>query len=127
MATSKVLIVEDNYPTARAVMYVLTRAGYACRMAQDGLEALERIAEDKPDLIVLDLQMPRMNGLEVCRRLHCDPRYDDIYVIVLTALGDEADIARAHEAGADECLGKPLDPPKLLKRVDEALRLAGTR
>ncbi len=127
MPTSKILIVEDNYATARALMFLLTRAGYACRMARDGLEALEKIEEEKPDLIVLDLGMPRMDGLELCRRLRREKRYRDLYVIVLTALGDDADITRAHEAGADECLGKPLDPPKLLKRVDEALRAAETR
>ncbi len=122
MAPSNVLVVDDNYPMARAVTFLLSRAGFACRIARDGLDAIEQIQAQKPDLVVLDLQMPRMGGLETCRWIRGNPEYRDLHVIVMTALGDDEDIVRAQEAGVDDCLLKPLNPPDLLRRIEEILR-----
>ncbi len=122
MAPSNILVVDDNYPMARAVTFLLSRAGFACRIAQDGLDAIEQIQAQKPDLVVLDLQMPRMGGLETCRWIRGNPEYRDLHVIVMTALGDDEDIVRAQEAGVDDCLLKPLNPADLLRRIEEILR-----
>jgi DNA-binding response OmpR family regulator len=122
VAQPNILVVDDNYPMARAMTFLLSRAGFACRIARDGLDAIEQIQEQKPDLVLLDLQMPRMDGLETCRWIRRCPEYGDLHVIVVTALGDDEDLARALEAGANECLFKPLNPPDLLRRIEEILR-----
>ena len=126
MAASSILIVDDTYPMARALSFLLTRAGYECRIAGDGVEALERIREEKPDLILLDLQMPRMDGFETCRRVRECDEYRDIHIVVITAMGQDEDAARAIEAGANECIGKPVNPPDLLARVQEILHPVGS-
>jgi len=116
-----ILVVDDSYPLARALSYALTRAGYTCRIARDGVEALERMDEQPPDLVVLDLRMPRMDGLETCRRIRENEAWRDAYIIVLSGIAHEGDAARAIEAGADECLSKPFEPPKILERVRAVL------
>ena len=122
MTRNSILVVDDNYAMARAVTFLFKKAGYDCSIAGDGLEALASIETKIPDLVVLDLQMPRMDGLETCRRIRERPDCEDLYVIVVTALGDDEDIRRAHEAGANECLLKPLNPPELLTLAEEMLR-----
>ena len=122
-----ILVVDDAYPMARALSYLLTRNGYQCRIARDGIGALESMAEEKPDLIFLDLQMPRMDGIETCRRIRADQNLRDIYVNVLTAMGEDEDISRALEAGADECMAKPFSPGHLLNRVHSILEPVGSR
>jgi DNA-binding response OmpR family regulator len=126
MTPLNVLVVEDEFPTAKALSCLFTGGGYRCRIASDGIEALEKIAEEKPDLIVLDLDMPRMDGVEVCRRIREREEYRDVYVIVVTALGQDEDLARALDAGANEYLTKPFNPPVLLERVAAILRPSGS-
>jgi CheY-like chemotaxis protein len=125
MAASSILIVDDTYPMARALSFLLTRAGYECRIAGDGVEALEKIEEEKPDLILLDIQMPRMDGFETCRRVRACEANKDIHIIVVTAMGQDEDAARALEAGANECIGKPVNPPELLAKVQDILHPVG--
>jgi CheY-like chemotaxis protein len=127
MGAFSILVVDDNFAIARTTAYLFSRAGYDCRIAGDGVETLEKIAEKKPDLVLLDVQMPRMDGVETCRQIRANPDYGDIRIIILTALGDEDDVARARGAGADECLAKPIDPPDLLRKVEEILRPAESR
>jgi DNA-binding response OmpR family regulator len=122
MSSFRILIVDDLYPMARALSYLFTKEGFSCRTAGDGLEALEKMAEEKPDLVILDIQMPRMDGLEACRRIRADNALKDVHVIVATALGEDEDVGRAMEAGADECIQKPVDPPQFLERVKEIAR-----
>ncbi len=122
-----ILVVDDAYPMARALSYLLTRSGYRCRIARDGIEALESMAEEKPDLVFLDLQMPRMDGIETSRRIREDESFRNTYVIVLTAMGEDEDITRALDAGADECMGKPFIPRHVLERVRSILEPVESR
>lgn len=121
MAAMNILIVDDVYPIARALAYLLERSGYSCQIARNGAEALEKIEEQKPDLVFLDLQMPVMDGLETCRRIRGTEAYRDLYIIILTSLGQDEDITGALEAGANEHIAKPFSPPQVLERVREIL------
>ncbi|MCK4547166.1 MAG: response regulator [Candidatus Eisenbacteria sp.] len=122
METFDILVVDDAFPMARALSYLLTRNGYEVRVARDGVEALEKIRERKPDLVFLDLQMPRMGGVETCRRIRENPGLSDLYIIILTAMGQDQDVEHALEAGADESVAKPFSPREILRRVGEVLR-----
>jgi len=126
MALHNVLVVEDEFPMAKALSCLLTEAGYRCRIAADGVEALERMAEEKPDLVVLDLQMPRMDGAEVCRRMREHKEYSGIHIIVVTGLGQDEDLAGVLQAGANEWIAKPFDPPSLLERIAAVLSVSGS-
>ena len=126
MAATSILIVDDTYPMARALSFLLTRAGYECRIAGDGVEALEKIEEEKPDLILLDLQMPRMDGFETCLRVRECEENKNIHIIVVTSMGQDEDAQRAIAAGANECIGKPVNPPDLLARIQEILHPVGS-
>jgi CheY-like chemotaxis protein len=126
MAAFSILVVDDTYPMARALSFLLTRAGYQCRIAGDGVEALEKIEEEKPDLILLDIQMPRMDGFETCRRVREREENRNIHIIVVTAMGQDEDAEQAIKAGANECMGKPVNPPDLLARVKEILQPVGS-
>jgi CheY-like chemotaxis protein len=127
MESFDILVVDDAYPMARALSYLLTRNGYRCRLARDGAHALEKMAEQKPDLVFLDLQMPRMGGIEACRRIRADENLREVYVIVLTAMGQDEDTAAALEAGANECLSKPFSPAQILERVQAVLEPVESR
>ena len=127
METYDILVVDDAYPMARALSYLLNKNGYDVRIARDGVEALEKIREKKPDLVFLDLQMPRMDGVEACRRVREDLGHDDLYIIVLTAMGQDQDVARAMEAGANESMAKPFSPREVVRRVAELFNTVESR
>ncbi len=127
MDSFDILVVDDSYPMARALSYLLTRNGHQCRLARDGAHALEKMAEEKPDLVFLDLQMPRMGGIETCRRIRADENLREVYVIVLTAMGQDEDTAAALKAGANECLSKPFSPGQILERVQAVLEPVESR
>jgi DNA-binding response OmpR family regulator len=122
MGALNVLVVDDVYPAARALAYILAKNDYRSRIARDGAEALQKIAEEKPQVIILDLKMPGMDGIEVCRRIRASEEYKDIYIIAFTSLGEDEDLAKALEVGANECLTKPLNPSRFLERVREVLK-----
>ena len=90
-------------------------------MARDGEEALQRIREAKPDLMFLDIMMPKKDGYQVCQEVKSDPDLKDIYIIMLTAKGQQADRERALSAGADEFITKPFSPLEILARVKALL------
>jgi two-component system phosphate regulon response regulator PhoB len=123
MAT--VLLAEDDADIQFLVSFRLTREGYTVRVFGDGLSALAAAREHPPDLAVLDIMMPGMSGLEVCRELRKDPATANIPVILLTALAQEADITAGFAAGADDYIVKPFSPRDLATCVNAAL--AGTR
>jgi DNA-binding response OmpR family regulator len=102
----------------------LTREGFRCRTAATGPEALARVRAVPPDLIVLDLMLPEMDGLEVCRRLRGDPATASLPIIMLTAKADEVDRIVGLELGADDYLAKPFSPKELVARVRAVLRRA---
>jgi DNA-binding response OmpR family regulator len=120
-----VLVVDDEPTIAEVVARYLERAGYRTRVAADGLEAIELASRDRPDLVVLDLMLPRIDGLEVMRRLREQAR-DRIAVILLTAKGEESDRVIGLRLGADDYVVKPFSPAELVARVDAVLRRIDT-
>jgi DNA-binding response OmpR family regulator len=118
-----VLVVEDEPTIAEIVARYLERAGYATRTAADGPSALAAAFEARPDLVVLDIMLPGLDGLEVMRRLHSELDAG-ISVILLTARGEEADRVTGLRAGADDYVVKPFSPAELVARVDAVLRRA---
>ncbi|EPH40208.1 putative Sensory transduction protein regX3 [Streptomyces aurantiacus JA 4570] len=113
------LVVDDDRTVAEVVTGYLNRAGYEVEQVEDGPAALERAAARKPDLVVLDLMLPGMDGLEVCRRLRAR---GPVPVIMLTARGDEDDRILGLEIGADDYVTKPFSPRELVLRVESVLR-----
>jgi phosphate regulon transcriptional regulator PhoB len=119
---SRVLIVEDESDIRELVLHHLKREGYLVSAAASGEEALRQVRTAPPDLVLLDLMMPAMNGLEVCRRLRQDPATAALPVVMLTAKGDEVDRVLGLEIGADDYVVKPFSPKELLARVRAVLR-----
>lgn len=118
-----VLIVDDEEAGRRSLEDALVRHGYELVMAASGREALEKATERAPDLVLLDLMMPDMDGFEVCRRLRSDPQLAELPVIMITALDDRESRVRGLEAGADDFLSKPFDRAELRARVRTVTRL----
>jgi phosphate regulon transcriptional regulator PhoB len=119
-----VLIVEDEPDIRNLIVHHLTRDGFRCRTAGSGAEALARVRSSAPDLVVLDLMLPEMTGLEVCRRLRADPTTAGVPIIMLTAKTDEVDRIVGLEMGADDYVAKPFSPKELVARVRAVLRRA---
>ncbi len=120
-----VLVVDDEPTIADVVSRYLERAGYRTQIAADGAEALEMVARRRPDLIVLDLMLPGIDGLEVMRRLRAPDR-ERIALILLTAKGEESDRVIGLRLGADDYVVKPFSPAELVARVDAVLRRVDT-
>jgi two-component system, OmpR family, response regulator ResD len=124
-ARGSVLVVDDEPTIAEVVSRYLERAGYRTRVAADGAQALELVARQRPDLIVLDLMLPGIDGLEVMRRLRQTER-ERIGLILLTAKGEESDRVIGLRLGADDYVVKPFSPAELVARVDAVLRRVDT-
>src|SRR5215212_9474989 len=120
--TPRVLVVDDTPQNIRLLDAVLSPRGYTVIPATSGLEALKIVADSPPDLILLDIQMPVMDGYEVCRRLRDDPASRALPVVMITAAGDQEKL-KALEAGADEFISKPFNQAELLARVKSLLRI----
>lgn len=121
---SKVLVVDDNAQNLELVVeYLHTVENVEAVTATDGIEALEIVQHQKPDLILLDIMMPRMSGFEVCRKLKSDPETRDIPIVMVTALNELGDIERAVESGTDDFLSKPVNRLELVTRIKSLLRL----
>ena len=120
---SIVLVVDDNPQNVELAQAYLEALNCTTHVAVDGLDALAKVAAVKPDLILLDIMMPRMSGFEVCRRLKADPETRDIPIIMVTALNELGDIERGVEAGTDDFLTKPLNKLELVTRVKSLLRV----
>jgi phosphate regulon transcriptional regulator PhoB len=117
-----VLVVEDEPDIRALIVHHLTREGFRCRVAGSGADALARVKATPPDLVVLDLMLPGMDGLEVCRRLRADPSTAGVPIIMLTAKADEVDRVVGLEMGADDYVVKPFSPKELVARVRAVLR-----
>jgi len=117
-----ILVVEDEPDIADLVKYHLEKAGLPARTVADGKHALELIVREPPDLVVLDLMLPGMDGLEVCRRLRGNPATRGIPVIMLTAKTEEVDRIVGFEMGTDDYVSKPFSPRELVARVKAVLR-----
>ena len=116
-----VLVADDDEDILQLVSFRLERAGYTVVTAADGAQALAAARQHQPDLAVLDVMMPGLNGYEVTRQLRADPATAAIPVILLTARVQEADVSRGFEAGADDYLRKPFSPQELRSRVQAIL------
>ncbi len=121
--TGKILIVEDNRDILCATRRILTAQHHDVSVAMDGEEALAKAHEVMPDLVLLDVMIPKMDGLEVCRRLKSDPRTSGIMVIHVTGRGSAEHCVEGFDAGADDYISKPFHVPELLARIRSALRL----
>jgi DNA-binding response OmpR family regulator len=122
-----ILAVDDTLEHLELLARVLEGDGYEPCLAAGGLQALERVAKEKPDLILLDVLMPGLDGMEVCRRLKADPATRDVPVIFLTCMSDSPDILAGFEAGAVDYVAKPFRIPELLARVRVHVELRRAR
>jgi len=113
----KILVVDDEKHIVRLVQANLDRAGYTVVTANDGKEALQKVADENPDLVVLDVMMPYMDGFEVLQNLRRNPSTRDIPVIMLTAKAQDADVFKGWQSGVDCYLTKPFNPMELLSFV----------
>jgi two-component system phosphate regulon response regulator PhoB len=122
MEAKKILIVEDDVDILNLLRYYFQYDGYETHTAKDGSQAIDLIQEVQPDLVLLDLMLPEMSGLEVCKRIKANPVTAGIPVIMLTAKGEEEDRISGFELGADDYVVKPFSPKELLLRVKAVMR-----
>jgi len=123
MANETILVVEDSPTYLRQITQLLQKNGYATISAMDGEEALEKAIQEHPDLIVLDVILPKKNGFQVCRQLKTSPDTQDIKIIMLTSKSQDSDRFWGLKQGADEYLTKPLDDDQLVTNVTELLQM----
>jgi DNA-binding response OmpR family regulator len=117
----KILVIEDDLALADVLAFTLRRAGFETMMAHDGLEGLERWQTESPDLIILDLNLPKLDGMAVCRRIG---KNDDTPIIILSVRSDDNDVVSGLELGADDYVVKPFSPRQLVARIQAVLRRA---
>jgi DNA-binding response OmpR family regulator len=117
-----ILIVEDELEIAQLIQLSLEKEGFSCRISRDGISALRMFQEQPPDLIILDLMIPGLDGLEVCARIRQKPGAKDPYILMLTAKGEEIDRVIGLSTGADDYMVKPFSPRELVARVRALLR-----
>ncbi len=120
---SRVLVVDDNAQNCELLSAYLESIPVCVETAEDGIVGLEKVAAAPPDLILLDVMMPRMSGFEVCRKLKSDPGTRDIPIIMVTALNELGDIERAVDCGTDDFLSKPVNRLELVTRVRNLLQV----
>jgi two-component system alkaline phosphatase synthesis response regulator PhoP len=124
---SRILIADDNAANVELLEVYLSDLNCNIQIATDGQDTLERVELFQPDLILLDVMMPKLSGFEVCKILRENPRTRDIMILMVTALNELGDIERAVDAGADDFLSKPVNRFELLKRVENMLSLKDVR
>lgn len=122
MTTGRLLLVEDDEALAELVTYIFEREGFEVVQTADGDEALLRVAENAPDIVLLDWMIEGQSGIEVCRQLRRKPETAGIPIIMLTARGEEEDRLRGFETGADDYVSKPFSSKELVARVNAVLR-----
>ncbi len=118
----QILIVEDEPEIAKLIQLTLEREGFSCHCCRDGLAALQAFQKQQPDVIILDLMLPGLDGLEVCARIRQKPGTKDPFILMLTARGEEIDRVIGLSTGADDYLVKPFSPTELVARVRALLR-----
>ncbi len=119
----KILLVEDNVQNRYLMTFLLERSGYSVTVAEDGQEALDSLAAETPDIILMDMQLPRMDGYEATRRIKSDERLRGIPLVALTAHSMKGDRAKAVEAGCDEYVTKPVDADGLVALIERLITL----
>ena len=121
MERKRILVVDDEIYIVHILEFSLMMEGYTVLTASNGEDALKVIDQDQPDLVVLDIMMPKLDGYEVCRRLREDERFQSLPVILLSAKGRPVDRETGLAAGADDYITKPFSPRKLLEKIRELL------
>lgn len=118
----KTIVIADDEPhVLRSLEFILKKQGYRVVTATNGEEALDRVKESNPDLVFLDIQMPKMDGNTVLRKLREEEQFASLYIVMITAKGQEVDRLNSLESGANEYVTKPYSPRKLVSRVQEIL------
>ena len=123
LSSALVLVVDDHQQNLELLQAYIDSMGCRVATAPDGVEALRMVEESQPDLILLDVMMPRMSGFQVCAKLKSDPATRDIPIVMVTALNEVGDVERAVESGADDFLTKPVHRIELATRVKSLLRV----
>lgn len=122
-APAKILIADDNFQNVELLEAYLAAEDCEIRTAHDGEETLHAVADFKPDLLLLDVMMPKLSGYEVCKKLRANPATKDLLILMVTALNESADLDRGVQAGTDDFLTKPVNKSELLCRVRSLLRV----
>jgi PleD family two-component response regulator len=120
---SRVLIADDNVPNCELLEAFLAEVDCDIAIAVDGQDTLDKVASFQPDLILLDVMMPKLSGFEVCKKLKSSPTTSGIMILMVTALNESGDIERAVDCGTDDFLSKPVNKNELVKRVENMLKL----
>jgi CheY-like chemotaxis protein len=120
---SRILIADDNQPNVELLEAFLAEVDCDIAVAVDGRDTLEKVASFQPDLILLDVMMPKLSGFEVCKAVKSDPKTKRIMVLMVTALNERGDIERGVDSGTDDFLSKPVNKVELVKRVQNMLKL----
>ncbi|NJR41846.1 MAG: response regulator [Akkermansiaceae bacterium] len=121
-APAKVLIVDDEPNILLSLKFLMTKAGYSVRTAKDGEEALAEVGRDKPDLMLLDVMMPKLDGFSVCQKIKSTPELRDVRVVMLTARGRDIERRKGLDLGADDYITKPFSTKDALDRVAALLQ-----
>jgi two-component system, OmpR family, alkaline phosphatase synthesis response regulator PhoP len=121
---SRVLIVDDEQNIVISLEFMMKREGYEVSIAQDGQEAIEMIRAEMPDLVLLDVMMPKKSGFEVCQEVRADPGLRSVRILMLTAKGRETEVAKGLAVGADAYITKPFSTKELVERVRAMLATA---
>ena len=127
LKTEKIVVIEDETDILEVIAYNLKREGYEVVTSTSGEDGLEKIEKTKPNLVVLDLMLPEVDGIELCRKLKADPVTQSIPVIMVTAKGEESDVVLGLGVGADDYVTKPFSPRELTARVKAVLRRSKAR
>ena len=119
--SKKILVIEDDPVVARLMQYTLTKHGYEVQTASNGLEGLRKARQERPDLIILDVMLPGIDGYEICHRLRAEPRTSAIPIMIYSAKGQEDDLAAGQRVGANDYLMKPAEPYEITRMVGRLL------
>ncbi len=123
--TNRILIADDNQANCELLDAYLADLDFEVDFAVDGQDTLDKVHSFKPDLILLDIMMPKLNGFEVCQQIKSDPDLKRTMILMVTALNERGDIERAVQAGTDDFLSKPVNQIELVKRVENMIKLKG--
>ena len=116
-----ILVVEDEPNIVESLSFLMKKAGFIVRVARDGNTAIRTIESEAPDLVLLDIMMPRRDGYEVCRTIRANPDWDNVRIIMLSAKGRDLDRRKGLELGADDYITKPFSTREIVERVQEIL------
>jgi len=124
---NKVLIVDDTETMRLAERMMLAGEGYEIDIAEDGLDALNKIGSSRPDLVLMDIMMPRMDGIECCRRIKGDEKMKDIKVVMVTTKSEYERVKEAFAAGCDDYITKPIDKTELISKLRDLMKFVSLR